>query len=290
MTQKTPETPLPAVGENDERAHVQMSDRFKEHTAIEIEKKNRLQASEKVWGAVSHALKAVAEQRGWQSDTHSALFDVARQLGRERVRATSRTQRTRLNKAGAFVKHLEVANGMHDNFYENQRDWPDILDARDDAQVFITQLDAIRDKPPGTFRIGDDADQRRLGRLLLGVERMKEVSEADLNRMLPLRSVSDVGFSPNFGFRLPDSSSDNQDGDNGVAPVASPRPGNPPPAGGQAKPTPKSGQGTTPKVDLKPGKQLGQDTAADTPQSKGRRPRRSRGKDEQSTNVNIRFG
>lgn len=290
MTQKTPETPLPAVGENDEKAHTQMSDRFKEHTVIEIEKENRLQASEKVWGSVSHALKAVAEQRGWQCDTHSALYDVARQLGREGVRATSRTQRTRLNKAGAFVKHLEVADGMHKNFYENQRDWPDILDAKDDAQVFIDQLDAIRDKPPGVFRIGDDADQRRLGRLLLGVEGMKEVSEADLNRMLPLRSVSDVGFSPNFGFRLPDKSSDSQDDDNGAAPVVRPRPGNPPQPGGQAKFVPESGQGTTPKVVLKPGKQVRPDAAADTPPPKGRRPRRSQSKDEQPTNVNIRFG
>ena len=232
----------------------------------------------------------MAEQRGWQGDTHSALYDVARQLGKEGVRATSRTQRTRSNKAGAFVKHLEVANGMHDNFYDNQRDWPDILDARDDAQAFIDQLDAIRDKPPGVFRIGDDADQRRLGRLLLGVEGMKEVSEADLNRMLPLRSVSDVGFSPNFGFRLPDKSSDSQDDNNGAAPVVRPRPGNPPQAGGQAKSVPESGQGTTPKVVLKPGKQVRPDAAADTPPPKGRRPRRSQSKDEQPTNVNIRFG
>lgn len=73
-------TPLPAVGENDEKAYTQMSDRFKEHTVIEIEKENRLQASEKVWGSVSHALKAVAEQRGWQGDTHSATLRVGCRL------------------------------------------------------------------------------------------------------------------------------------------------------------------------------------------------------------------
>lgn len=66
MTQerKAPQTPLPPVGEDDEKAHAQISVRFPEHTVIAIENDNRLQASEKVWGTVAHALKAVAEQRG----------------------------------------------------------------------------------------------------------------------------------------------------------------------------------------------------------------------------------
>lgn len=100
----------------------------------------------------------------------------------------------------------------------------------------------------------------------------------------------DVGFSPNLGFRLLDKSSDSQDDNNGTTPVVRPRPGNPPQPGGQAKSVPKSGQGATPKVDLKPGKQVRPDAAADTQPPKGRRPRRSQSKDEQTPNVNIRFG
>jgi hypothetical protein len=34
------------------------------------------QASEKSWGATACALKAIAEQRGWQHQSHSLLFDL----------------------------------------------------------------------------------------------------------------------------------------------------------------------------------------------------------------------
>ena len=49
-TQRVPNTRLPPVGANNERARVRMSPRFKEQPAIEIEKGSPLQAGEKVWG------------------------------------------------------------------------------------------------------------------------------------------------------------------------------------------------------------------------------------------------
>ena len=47
------------------------SERLLRHARIELEKGDRLQTSEKAWGAVAHAIKAVAAHRGWRYDTHS---------------------------------------------------------------------------------------------------------------------------------------------------------------------------------------------------------------------------
>ena len=37
-----------------------------------------LQASEKGWGAAAHAVKAIAEERGWEHDRHGHLVRAAR--------------------------------------------------------------------------------------------------------------------------------------------------------------------------------------------------------------------
>ena len=39
-----------------------------------------LQASEKGWGAAAHAVKAIAEGRGWEHDRHGHLFRAARKI------------------------------------------------------------------------------------------------------------------------------------------------------------------------------------------------------------------
>ena len=41
---------------------------------------DRVQASEKGWGAVAEAIKSIAEQRGWNHQGHRLLNDVAYQL------------------------------------------------------------------------------------------------------------------------------------------------------------------------------------------------------------------
>ena len=61
-TQATP-TPI--------EAHEVHSERLLRHARIELKKGDRLQASEKAWGAVAHAIKAVAAHRGWRYDAHS---------------------------------------------------------------------------------------------------------------------------------------------------------------------------------------------------------------------------
>ena len=41
---------------------------------------DRLQASEKLWGAATHAIMAAAQQRGWRHGSHRSLKEAAEQL------------------------------------------------------------------------------------------------------------------------------------------------------------------------------------------------------------------
>ena len=103
-THKVPETPVPEPGQSDEAAHAAISQRFREHSVIEIEKGNRLQASEKIWAAVAQQLKALAEDRGWANDSHGHLGDIAWQLYRE----------TSDRRIMDWFRNVE---SMHTNFY-----------------------------------------------------------------------------------------------------------------------------------------------------------------------------
>ena len=71
-----------------------------------------LQASEKLWGAAAHMVKAVAEGRGWEHSGHRELFQVVNRLANE--------------SGDAELRHLfHTANSLHSNFYENwmAEDW-----------------------------------------------------------------------------------------------------------------------------------------------------------------------
>ncbi len=87
--------------------HVNLSHRFIRQAQEEFAKGDRLQASEKAWGAAAHAVKAVAEQRGWRHDSHARLFDVV-----------SRVANAMDDPELRDLFHM--ANSLHQNFYE---DW-----------------------------------------------------------------------------------------------------------------------------------------------------------------------
>ena len=87
--------------------HLRISRQFMRQAEEEFAKGDRLQASEKAWGAAAHAVKAVAQQRGWQHNGHRYLFQAIDKLFRE----TNEPQLRSL---------FSTANSLHMNFYE---DW-----------------------------------------------------------------------------------------------------------------------------------------------------------------------
>ena len=71
-----------------------------------LSERDLLQASEKLWGATAHMVKAVAQQRGWEHSSHRALYRVIDRL----VEETGDAELGEL-----FL----VAGQLHTNFYEN---------------------------------------------------------------------------------------------------------------------------------------------------------------------------
>ena len=51
-------------------SHAVHSERLMRHAWERLEEGDRLQASEKCWGAVAHALKAVSQRYGWRHGRH----------------------------------------------------------------------------------------------------------------------------------------------------------------------------------------------------------------------------
>ena len=85
-------------------AHEVHSERLLRHAHRELENGDRLQASEKAWGAVAHAIKVVAAVRGWRYDTHSDAYRIIRRLIAE-------TGDDRLQLL------FSAANYLHKNYY-----------------------------------------------------------------------------------------------------------------------------------------------------------------------------
>ena len=53
-------------------SHAVHSERLMRRAWEQLERGDRLQASEKCWGAVTHALKAASQRYGWRHRTHVA--------------------------------------------------------------------------------------------------------------------------------------------------------------------------------------------------------------------------
>ena len=289
-----PDIPRPEPGDNSWEDLAQISERFRQHTTIEIKKGNRLQASEKVWASLAYSIAAVGKQRDWEYDSFSLKSDILRQVGSELADANSPFDTTKASKKAIedhrkaylkeFFKAHDRAFALHHNFRNNHLDWPSIEEGQEMVAAFLGELAEIREKGYSQFTPINQSDQRRLARLNGLNEELKGI-----------KSLSDQGRYLNEHFPLNVSmewrSEPSEDDDNDDSPpVALPPSGSPPPTGGPANIFPKSGQGEPPKVNLKFDRQ-GRTGAADaTPPPRGRRPRQSQGKGAQSPKVNIRFG
>ena len=160
---------MPAPSDTQSPAdHIQISRRFwNEHLPMELDKDNRLQAAEKIWGSVAHAIIAIGKQRGWKAGkTHSDLRAVVMQLGAELDAADGVPADAPNGNKERFRHLLSVVNGMHDNFYQNDEDEDSIADAERDAAELLARLEPLLDTPDQPFTPRQGSDQRRLARLL----------------------------------------------------------------------------------------------------------------------------
>ena len=108
---------------------------------------DRVQASEKGWGAVAEAMKSIAEERGWVHNSQRLLNDVAFQLSEEWARPDVRR---------LFI----VAKDLHINFYEDNMGLDDIAASVGDAKTLLGELETLRALPAHPVVL--DSRERRL--------------------------------------------------------------------------------------------------------------------------------
>ena len=108
---------------------------------------DRVQASEKGWGAVAEAFKSIAETRGWNHNSQRLLNDVAFHLSEEWGRPDVRTL-------------FNAAKDLHINFYEDTRGLDDIAASVNDAKTLLAELSTLRQQPLRPVVL--DSRERRL--------------------------------------------------------------------------------------------------------------------------------
>ena len=91
---------------------------------------DRLQASEKLWGAATQALMAVAQQQGWPYGSHQALKASARRLADE-------------HNDRQILVGFRTAEKFHANFYHDFMVDFDLDDERPDVHDFVHRVLAL---------------------------------------------------------------------------------------------------------------------------------------------------
>ena len=113
------------VQEHAETARHFLAESGREFAAGEV-----LQASEKLWGAASHAVIAVAQTRVWPHTKHRHLKIVVRRLA---------------NELGdeKLESGFSAAERLHVNFYHGFMDAEDIVRDREAAREFVEKVLAL---------------------------------------------------------------------------------------------------------------------------------------------------
>ena len=83
-----------------------VSVRLLEQAHVELEGGDLVQVSEKFWGAVAQSLKAVAEERGWEHNSHAHFYRIVQAL----IEETGDEE---------LFDLFGAANLLHINFYEH---------------------------------------------------------------------------------------------------------------------------------------------------------------------------
>ena len=112
---------------SDEIKHAVHAVTFLAHAQERIEADDRLQASEKVWGAVAQTLKHIAEKHGWENESDRDLAQIAGYLA-------ASTDNTSINAL------YGTARSHHTNFYEDEYLMEQIEAGRNSAEELIDLL------------------------------------------------------------------------------------------------------------------------------------------------------
>ena len=128
-------------------SHAVHSERMLEHAAEMIAQGDRVQASEKIWGAAAHRLKQVAAEREWPNVSNADGFSIARYLARE--------------SGNRDIRRLfAIASDTHQNHYEDRLMIDDLAERLEDIRTLCSLLDEAHRTLPADLPMPDDRHYR----------------------------------------------------------------------------------------------------------------------------------
>ena len=132
---------LPEPGSATVEDRVQISRRLILQAPGELERGDRLQATEKIWGALAQMLKAHGQQRGWMNPGgHRTVGHIASQLHLE------------YDEIDVVSAYLAADNG-HRNFYDNEMSPAEIEGIMAVVSRVLPELESALYEPPRPFVI-----------------------------------------------------------------------------------------------------------------------------------------
>ena len=152
-----PLIPLPEPGEQSPEDYLQISRRAIQQSRIHLSEGDRLQASEKISGAVASALKAVGARRHWRHDSHGLRDAIVTQLAAELGRPTPLAQTLFLGR--------KTAADHHRNYFDNTLDEVEIADDIPIAETFVQALDGLVGELPKPYTVERLSDAHRISQL-----------------------------------------------------------------------------------------------------------------------------
>ena len=128
-------------------SHAVHSRRMLDHAAAMLAQGDRLQASEKIWGAAAHRLKEIAVERQWPNDSHAdgaaIIHHIRRQTGDRRISDLFGT-----------------ASDAHQNFYEDRYSLEHLADMLAAVTELLALLDDAHQALPPDLPMPDDRHYR----------------------------------------------------------------------------------------------------------------------------------
>lgn len=115
--------------------HAEHRDRLYSHSGEMVREGDRLQASEKAWGTVAHALKIVAERRNWPYAGHADAKVIIKHIA----------DLTGNYKA---VKQFDDVEELHRNYYADVYPMEDIKTRRASAKELLAFLKKANSQLP----------------------------------------------------------------------------------------------------------------------------------------------
>ncbi len=112
-----------------------LSQRLLKHAQEQLDQGDTVQASEKAYGAVAHAIKSCGEIRGWNHYNHYRVELILDHL------------RDEWNDPELTTFHT-VVKELHNNFFEYEMGTTRVGDCLQTAQRLLEKLEVIRASPP----------------------------------------------------------------------------------------------------------------------------------------------